>query len=184
MPKTSVEVMLNALKHLGQPIEPEESSEYEGVPIQNLFNAWTVLPETLPYSWGSNPGTFVGYTEHNNIARGKRMGIGKMMYTNGDVYFGKWENDHMNGDGKFQKKNKDGTGWLWEFEGEFFNDCPKTGTLKEGTMTTQSDEWDSKKKVFDQKPTQPNSERRSTRPLSPKPQPGGHDWSGYGFNDR
>ena len=104
MPNTSVKVMLNALKHLGQPIEREESSEYEGVPIQNLENAWTVLPETLEYSWGSNPGTFVGYTEHSNIARGRRMGIGKMTYNNGDVYFGKWENDHMNGDGKFSKK--------------------------------------------------------------------------------
>ena len=182
MPNTSVKVMLNALKHLGQPIEPEESSKYEGVPIQNLDDAYTQLPETLEYKWCSNPGTFVGYTEHSNIARGRRMGIGKMTYNNGDVYFGKWENDHMNGDGKFSKKNEHGK-LFWEFEGEFQNNCPKKGKLIEGTREIESDEWEYKT-VFDQKPTQPNSERRSRRPLSPKPQPAGRNWSGFGLEDR
>ena len=144
MSKPSIHVMLHALQHLSS--DPDSTSD-----------------QPILY-YGTNPGKFEGHLDEKIHRRGDRVGRGKMTYDTGDTYDGEWARDYMNGPGTFTKSNptkKDG--WIWQFVGTFYNDCPLSGTLiqkttvfsdgkwREGTHDIYSDQWQYKT-VFDQKP--------------------------------
>ncbi len=72
-----------------------------------------------------NEGTYTG-----QLLDGKKHGNGFMFYKNCDTYDGKWENDKMNGIGNFKKNVRSETDYDWEFEGQFINNCPQYGRLR------------------------------------------------------
>ena len=148
MSTPSLHVMLHALQHLGS--DPDSTSDQP-------------IPKPERYL-GTNPGVFEGHLDEKIHRRGDRVGPGKMTYDSGDVYDGEWARDYMNGPGTFTKSNptkKDG--WIWQFVGTFYNDCPLSGTLIQKTTVFSdgkwidafpkiySDQWQHKT-VFDQKP--------------------------------
>lgn len=49
------------------------------------------------------------------IKDNKKKGLGKIVYENGDVYYGDWVDDIRDGKGKLEYKNGD------VYEGDFFN---------------------------------------------------------------
>jgi len=153
--KSELRLMLDVLQSLGA--HPMDG--YRRTPH-------TDQPETLRYE-GIHPGLYKGYTEECTYARGIRFGSATMKYDNGDEYDGQWDRDHFHGQGTFSKKNPIRDGYVWQFVGEFEQDFPKSGTLREwlgggGISETQSDVWQ-RKTVFDQKPTRPP--REFIRPL-------------------
>ena len=57
-------------------------------------------------------GIYVGDTE--GLFRPKRVGWGKMTYSNGDVYEGGWKNDKRDGEGKMTRANGDVSKGKWK----------------------------------------------------------------------
>jgi hypothetical protein len=122
MSRSTLHVMLDALQRLGHPMDGYKRSPH------------TREPEILRYL-GDRPGTYTGYTEANDIARGMRFGPATMEYDNGDKYDGRWDRDHFDGQGTFSKKNRIGVGYVWQFEGIFSQDKPVSGTQRTDRVT-------------------------------------------------
>ncbi len=131
-PKSELGRMLDALQRLGaHPIDGSDQTPY------------TDPPETLTYE-GTHPGKYTGFIKESTYKRGDRFGPATMKYDNGDEYDGQWDRDHFHEQGTFSKKNPKRDGYVWQFVGEFEQDFPKSGTLREwlgggGISETQSD---------------------------------------------
>ena len=159
---SAVHIMLDALQRLG--VRPMDGY---------IRTAHTTTPETLIYT-GAHAGTYTGFTEECTYRRGDRFGQGTMIYDNGDVYEGTWDRDHFHGQDTFEKSNAVQTAYIWQFQGEFDQDKPVSGTLRylsNGVeQQIQSDVW-VKATVFSQKPAVP--EAPTLTPLDVTYFPGG-----------
>ena len=151
---STVHIMLDALQRLG-------AHPMDGY----IRTPHTTTPETLIYT-DDRPGTYIGFTEDCTYRRGDRFGQGRMEYTNGDIYDGKWDRDHFHGHGSFAKSNAAHTAFIWEFVGTFEQDKPVSGMLRYWSngveQHIQSDVWVNAT-VFSQKPAVP--EAGTSRPL-------------------
>ena len=61
-----------------------------------------------------------GYNYTGDLYNGKREGVGKYIYKNGDIYDGDWKNDLKNGEGTFTFKEDSHT-YIGEFSNGFFD---------------------------------------------------------------
>ncbi|CAM9356203.1 unnamed protein product, partial [Choristocarpus tenellus] len=81
-----------------------------GSTFEGVFNGERIKEGMGTYTWmqvsedDDSEEPQVRATYEGNYRDGKRSGMGKMTYPNGDVYTGEWENNFMEGEGTYVYK--------------------------------------------------------------------------------
>ena len=128
--------------------------------VRDLLDKLHGLSAELKWEMGDTRFKYNG-----DVYGGTPEGEGKMIWKDGSNYSGGWHEGMMNGKGTYEKHVD---GYLaWTFEGDFANNCPLRGFLKQGDGTARKPiRGEENVTIFDWEPNVDPEEKRKGRELS------------------